>query len=74
MSGWRTRFCGADQLFLGEAADLDEIRIGVLDIAVQVGRGHDRAAIGKHGFVAGNGGIDTHARSFDDEEWMSLVV
>jgi hypothetical protein len=36
--GWRTMFCGAPiSSFLREAADLDEIRVDIDDIAVEIG-------------------------------------
>ena len=50
----------AYQLFLGEPADLDEISIGVFDIAIEIGRRDDCLGFVERKFGLADGQIEAH--------------
>ena len=64
------------QLFLGEAADFDEIRIDVSDAAFEVGLGHDGLLGAEFHFVGSDGEIGTHGGvgSGPVGEWTGSVA
>jgi hypothetical protein len=62
----------AHQFLLGEAADVDEIRIGVVDVALQIGAGDDGLAILHDVFVLGDWSIGAHGPSLC-VLWLKLL-
>ena len=60
--GAKRKMCIRDSL-LGVAAGFDESRIGVGDVAVEVGHGDQRDIVGKLVFGIGDGEIGAHEGS-----------